>query len=217
MPSNTDDATATRQRGFADGRIVLESVDPDAFRAAARRLLAVGGVVFVLALLSVLPGMDRTVPQTPLTVLALVVGAGTLVVVRLLVAAAGDVEDVARQALAGPTELRVTAGVVVKHLVVLAAVLIAYSGLAGVFVPLLAPSETAWLYDLAFLGLALVPVAFVTYYLFGALHPTAAHLTRHVVGRGDTDVGEQAPAEGSQDAPDGPSGDGAEPDAESQG
>lgn len=201
MPSN-DDATERRRVPAVEPPAAdLESVDPDTFRAVAKHALAAGVILLVLALLAVLPGLDRTVPDTPLSWFALVVGVGTLLLVRVVVGAAGSVENLVRESLAGPVELRVTAGVVVKHLVVLAAVLVAYRGLAGFFVPLLAPSDSVWLYDTAFLALALVPTGFVAYYLYGALDPSAAHLTRRVVGAdGDSDEEAGATAEPDETA-----------------
>jgi membrane protein implicated in regulation of membrane protease activity len=69
-------------------------------------------------------------------------------------------------------------------LVVLTAVLVAHGGLSAVFLPFL--GDAAWVYDLAFLLLALPPVVAIAGYLYASLDPGAEAVADRVVESADT-------------------------------
>lgn len=158
----------------------LASVELETVRTVVKLLLGMGGLVFLLVLVSVLPGLDRLVPTTPITFGSIVVALLTLGIVALLVYVAPRLETLVQEEFAGSDALASNVAAIVKQLVVLLAVLVAYRGLAGVIVPFLAETDTIWAYDLAFLVLALIPTALIAWQLFQGLDPAADLLTEQV-------------------------------------
>jgi len=177
-----------------DRETLAESVDDETVRTVVKLLLGGVAVVALMVLASLLPGVDRVLPETPLTVLSLAVAALTVALVGAIVALARPVEELVYDALAGPERLRLLAGVIAKHLVFLAAVVVGYHGFAGVAVPFLAVTDSVWLYDVGFLLVALVPTAFVAYYAYQGLEPAADHITDRLLSSGDPAVVEDETA-----------------------
>lgn len=209
MPAQHDDTSETDSiagslRDAVDREHVTDRVDAETFQTVVKLLLGGAALVVMLAIVSVLPGVDRLVPETPITVGALAVAVLSVALVGALVAVARPVEELVYQATTGPHELRLMLGVIAKHLVVLAAVFVTYWGFAGVMVPFLEVTDTVWLYDVGFLGLALVPTAFIGYYLYRALDPSAEYLTDVVLGTDET-AALPEPSDGDDD-PDGATG-----------
>lgn len=159
---------------------IRDAVDESTLRASIRLLLAAVGLVFLLFLVSLLPGLDRLIPQTPVSFAAVVGAVVTLAVVGLLVVLAPMLASLVRVTLAEPKELVEHLASVVLYLVLLVAVLVAHQGLAPAITPFL--GDTAWAYDIAFLLLSLPPLAIITVRLYAALDPATDLLTRKVTG-----------------------------------
>lgn len=188
--------------GRVDRKRIVEAVDPETVRPVVKLLLGAAAVVFLLGLVSLLPGVDRIVPETPITFLAVATAVVTVTLAGILVTVARPVEELVYEAAAGPDAVRLRTAVIAKHLVVLTAVLVAYHGFAGVMVPFLAVTDSVWLYDVGFLVLALVPTAFVAYYASRALDPSAAYLTEQLLATGESgDLARPSTTDGQGDAP----------------
>jgi hypothetical protein len=158
------------------------AVERDTVRTASKLLLAAATLVFVLVLLTLLPGVDRLVPETPVSFAALVGAVVTVAVVALLLSLAPRLASLARMRLAGPRAVVENLASVVYWLVVLAAVLVAHRGLAGALTPLL--DGATWTYDVVFLLLALPTVTVVAARLSVTLDPGADLVADTVVGSG---------------------------------
>src|SRR6056297_1038254 len=107
---------------------ISDSLDRETVRSASKVLLAGVSLVFVLYLVTLVPGIDRLVPQTPVTFAALASAVVTVVLVTLLLSAAPKLASLARMGLDGPRAVVENVASVVYWLVVLAAVLVAHSG-----------------------------------------------------------------------------------------
>lgn len=180
MTSNYDDSEQTSRESATaklDRETVFETVEPDTLQTVVKLLLGIGALLFLLGIVSVLPGLDRVIPATPVTATALAVALVTVAIVAVLAYAAPHVETLVEQAVAENESLAPEGGNIAKYLVVLVAVLVAYRGFAGVIVPFLAPSNTVWMYDVAFLVFGLVPTALIALALYRALDPAAEQLT----------------------------------------
>ncbi|MXR50054.1 hypothetical protein GRX03_00320 [Halovenus sp. WSH3] len=170
----------------SDGTVERETV-----RAVSKILLGAGSLVFVAYLLTLLPGVGRLVPRTPVTFAALIGSVVSLAVVALLLSVAPRLAALARMSLDGPADIVENAASLVYWLTVLAAVLIAHAGLSGTVRPLV--GGVGWLYDLVFLLLALPAVAIVAARLYASLDPTAELLADRVAGRNESAAGPDDP------------------------
>jgi len=180
-----------------------DAFDRDAVRSASRVAIAALALVSVLYLFTLLPGVDRLVPLTPVTFAAVASAVVTAAVVALLLFAAPKVASLTRAALhrtdaAGHVERIVeNAGAMAYWLVVLAAVLVAHRGLAGAVVPLI--GGFAWAYDAAFLIAAFVPLVFVVARLTVTVDPLSELVADRVTGAESTgDSGTDADAAESE-------------------
>lgn len=160
-------------------------------RSASKLLLSAAALLFVLYLVTLLPGVDRLVPQTPVTFAAVVTAIATVAVVGLLLYAAPKVASLVRLGIDGPREVVENLAAVVHWLVVLTAVLVAHSGLAGVATPLFDGFE--WAYDAVFLLVTLPVLVVIVGRLYVGLDPSADLIAEKIVGE------ESASAEGSGD------------------
>jgi hypothetical protein len=139
-------------------------------RAVSKVGLAVVAAAVVLALAAQLPGLGLLVPGTPVTLGALFGALATVAVVALLWYLATGLSALTARALTGPRRVVESAASVVYWVVVFVAVLVAHEGFEAAVVPLIG---AAWLYDLAFLLVGLVPLVVVTARLSVALDPAA--------------------------------------------
>jgi hypothetical protein len=151
--------------------------DRERVRRATKIVLSVGALVLVLALASLLPGLDLLVPETGVTLAALVGALATLAVVGLLWYLASAFATLTRTALDGPREVVENLASVVYWLVVLVAVLVAHAGFAPVVTELIG---VEWAYNVAFLVLALGPLAVVAARLYVTLDPAADAIAESV-------------------------------------
>jgi hypothetical protein len=154
--------------------------DRDVVRTAARLLLAAVSAAVLLALASLLPGVGRLLPALPVSLLGVAVAVVTVAVVWSLLLAAPRVATLVRVTVDGRASVAEHAAGVAYWLVVLAAVLVAHAGLAGLVVPAL--GGLAWLYDGAFLLAGLVPLAAVAARLWALVDPAAEAVADAVAG-----------------------------------
>jgi hypothetical protein len=174
-----------------------DAFDRDAVRSASRVAIAALALVGVLYLFTLLPGVGRQVPLTPVTFAAVASAVVTAAVVALLLYAAPKVASLTRAALhrtdaAERVERIAENGAALAYwLVVLAAVLVAHRGLAGAVVPLL--DGFAWAYDAAFLIASFVPLVFVVARLTVTVGPLSELVTDRVSAA-------ESPAHGDTDA-----------------
>ena len=196
-----------------------DAFDRDAVRSASRVAIAALALVGVLYLFTLLPGVDRLVPLTPVTFAAVASAVVTAAVVALLLFAAPKVASLTRAALhrtdaAAHVErverIAENGGAMAYWLVVLAAVLVAHHGLAGAIVPLI--DGFAWAYDAAFLIASFVPLVFVVARLTVTVDPLSELVADRVTGAESTgDSGTDADAaESETTATDGESGESSE-------
>jgi len=168
-----------------DRDTLRNAVGPETVESISKIVLGVSALAFVLALASLLPGLDLLVPQTPVTLAAVVGALATVAVVGLLLYLASGLAALTRLALDGPAEVVGHLASVVHWLVVLAAVLVAHAGLAPVARPLLA--GVAWLYDVAFLLVALGPLVVIAARLSVVVDPLATLVAQEVTDDGDAE------------------------------
>jgi len=162
-----------------------DAFDREAVRSASRIAVAALALVSVLYLFTLLPGVDRLIPLTPVTFAAVASAVVTAAVVALLLYAAPKTASLARAALhrtdaaAHVERIAENGGATAYWLVVLAAVLVAHRGLAGAVVPLL--DGFAWAYDAAFLVASFVPLVFVVARLTVTVDPLSELVADRVV------------------------------------
>ncbi|MFC7324300.1 hypothetical protein ACFQMF_06865 [Halorubrum rutilum] len=177
-----------------------DAFDRETVRSASRVAIAALALVGVLYLFTLLPGVDRLVPLTPVTFAAVAGAVVTAAVVALLLYAAPRVASLTRAALhrtdaAERVERVAENGAALAYwLVVLAAVLVAHRGFAGAVVPLL--DGFAWAYDAAFLVASFVPLVFVVARLTVTVDPLSTLVADRV-----TDPESPAEADGDADGP----------------
>jgi len=158
---------------------IRTAVGRESIRSVSKLVLGTGALILLVALASLLPGVDWLVPETPLTVGAVITALATLAVVGLLTYLASGLAALTRLALSGPETVVENVASVVHWLVVLAAVLVGHAGLAGAVRPLVG---AAWLYDLAFLLAALAPLTVIASRLFVTLDPAAELFADRIAG-----------------------------------
>ncbi|PHQ39261.1 hypothetical protein DJ69_07115 [Halorubrum persicum] len=189
-----------------------DAFDRDSVRSASRIAIAAFALVGVLYLFTLLPGVDRLVPLTPVTFAAIASAVVTAAVVSLLVYAAPKVASLTRTALhrtdaADHVErIAENGGAMAYWIVVLAAVLVAHRGFAGAVVPLL--DGLAWTYDAAFLVASFVPLVFFVARLTVTVDPLSELVADRVSGSGptgdegtDANEGEPSAGRGASDEP----------------
>ncbi|MFC6753067.1 hypothetical protein [Halorubrum tibetense] len=185
-----------------NGSTASTRFDRNTVRSVSRVAIAALALVGVLSLFTMLPGMDRLVPLTPVTFAAVVTATFTLAVVVLLAYAAPRLAALTRVSIHRPDGAeevsRVAEGVgsVVHWLVILVAVLVAHAGLAGVVTPLL--DEVVWAYDAAFLVVSLVPLVFLVVRLAVTIDPMSELIADRVAGAESADDAD--PAQATDDA-----------------
>ncbi|MFC3957084.1 hypothetical protein [Halovivax cerinus] len=163
---------------MSDVRTDSLEIERETIRRAGKLLLAALALAVLLSLVSVLPGIDRLVPGSPVTVIALVGAAVTIVIVALLVSLAPAVATLVRTAVDGPDPIVEDAATSAQLLVVFVAIIVGHRGLAPAVVPLL--DDLAWAYDLLFLVLALPPLAVLAVHVYTSLDPVADVLAERV-------------------------------------
>ncbi|MUW15007.1 hypothetical protein GJ633_10290 [Halorubrum sp. CBA1125] len=167
---------------------VRSALDHETIRSASKLLIAAIALIGVLALVTLLPGVDRLVPLAPVTFAAVATAVVSVAVSGILLYAAPKFALLTRTALGGsvtdaddgPDRIVENAAGMVYWLVVFAAVLVAYRGLGAAAMPLL--GDAAWVYDAGFLFVALVPVVFLVTRLTLTVDPLAELVADRVTG-----------------------------------
>lgn len=182
-----------------------DAFDRETVHSASRIAIAALALVGVLYLSSLLPGVDRLVPFTPITFAAVAGAVVTVAVVALLLFAAPKAASLTRTALhrRAATErverVAENGAAMAYWLVVLAAVLVAHRGFAGAVVPLL--DGFAWAYDAALLIAAFVPLVFLVARLTVTVDPLAELVADRVAGTEPSGDVEPDAADGSAATP----------------
>ena len=159
-------------------------VDRDTVQSVGKLVLATLALIWLLYLVSILPGVDRVIPGTPVTFAAIAGAIATVTIVGLLLYLAPALADLVRSTIDGPAQVVDDVASIVHLFVVLVAVLVAHRGLAQLLVPILeqpAGIENAgWMYDVLFLALALPPLAILAARVYVSLDPISELLADKV-------------------------------------
>jgi hypothetical protein len=173
-----------------------DSIDRDTVRSVSKLLLTAAWIVLVMYLFTLLPGIDRIVPQTPVTFVAVAGAIATLAIVGLLLYVAPKLALLVRMSLDGSRRVTENIASVVYWLVVLAAVLVAHRGLAGIAAP--AFDGSLWIYDTLFLLLALPAVVVIGARLYANLEPGSDFVAEKIAGRESESTSERGEATGDR-------------------
>lgn len=182
---------------FDEPLSIATDLRPAPIRGVIRDGFAVGVLLIVAGFVSVLPGAGRELPGTDLAVGALLSAAVALAVVVATLLATSSVGALVEAVLEGPPDVVGDLAAAARYALAFVAVLVAHRGLSPVVVPLLAPGSV-WVYDVAFLGFALFPVAAITRRLYRNADAVAEDLAAAAVGTTGSDGGD-AVADGSGD------------------
>lgn len=156
------------------------SLDHETVGSITKLTLVAVWLVVVASLLTLVPGADRFLPGTVPAVDALLGAIATIVLVGFLLYVAPTFASIIRARAEGPTVLIADIASAVYWLVVLTAVLVAYRGFEGVVSPVF--DGMVWIYDLAFLLLALPLVVLIGVRLYASLDPIAARVAEKLHG-----------------------------------
>lgn len=151
----------------------LDRVEELGAKSLVTLLLAVIGLLLILALVAILPGVDRLVFGLPITFGAIASALVTLVIVLLLLPAAARAKGIVRQFRISAPEIATRLAAVVYWSIVFLAIVVGYEGLRAAVEPVLIEAGFNWMYDLTFFVLGVVPLAVVGYSLFRLLDPVA--------------------------------------------
>ena len=154
------------------------AIEYETVRTIGKLVLTTLSLLFLLSLVSLLPGVDRLIPGTPVTFAAVVGAIVTLAIVALLLYLAPALAKLVRSTLEGPTHVVDDVSDIVQLLVVFVAVLVAHRGLEPAIVPLL--GSVTWVYDVVFFAIALPPLSILAARLYVSLDPMAELLADRV-------------------------------------
>lgn len=135
-------------------------------------------VVVVTFLVTMIPGFDRIVPQTPVTLAALFSAIATIVLISILVYLAPNAANLLRMSFDGPNPIIEHFASVLYWGIILAAILVGYRGFAGITLPIL--DGAVWIYDVLFLLIALPVVVIIAARLYVTLDPGADYVANTV-------------------------------------
>lgn len=159
-------------------RTERSEIDYETTRSIGKGFLATLALLSLLSLVWLLPGIDRLIPGTPVTFVAIAGAIVTLAIVALLVYLAPAFATLVRSMLDGPQPVVEDVASIVQLLVVFVAILVAHRGLAPVLVPFL--DGVAWMYDVVFFALAFPPLAILAVRVYTSLDPMADVLAERV-------------------------------------
>lgn len=170
-----------------------EDTEPNAIgrepvRSISKLLFAVLSVLVLLSLVSLLPGGAWVVSATPVSTVALAGAVATLTAVGALLYLAPAFERLVRFRFEGPDAVVEDVAAIVRSAVVFAAVLIAHRGIRPAVTPFL--GRFSWMYDVAFLALAVPLLVVLAVRLYVSLDPAADLCAEKLVGGGDEFYGD---------------------------
>ncbi|OVE84737.1 hypothetical protein [Natronolimnobius baerhuensis] len=167
-----------------------DAVDTDTVQSVGKLVLATVALVWLLWLVSMLPGVGRFIPGTPVTFAALVGAIATVLVVGLLLYLAPALAGLVRSTVDGPENVVDDVASITHLFIVLVAVLVAHRGLAQLLVPLLENplglGNAGWTYDIVFLALALPPLAILAARIYVSLDPMSELLAKKLTKADDS-------------------------------
>lgn len=149
-------------------RKFTDDIDPETVKPLIREGLIISGLLGVMLLGVLLPGTARELPGTAVTIGGLVTALGTLGIVVSVFVGAPTLREAIQSLLDGPDAVVRAAGRIGQYLGVFLGVVLAYQGFAPVLRPLLA---IQWVYDLAFLLLAFLPLGLIAFHFYRVLDP----------------------------------------------
>lgn len=158
---------------------LTDEISPDTVKPVVREGIFLLGMIGLLLLGSILPATGRTLPGTDIAVGDAVVGIATLGIVASLLYAAPMLRDLIETSLEGPADIIADIASIGQYVMVFVAVLMAHQGFAPVLIPII---DVNWIYDLAFLLIALIPLSLIAYRFHGVLDPLAQFLTDELLG-----------------------------------
>lgn len=158
----------------------VSEVEESTVRRIVGVLVALVGLLFVLGLASLVPGMDRLIDGIIISPVAFVIGVVTVLTVGALLWIAPTVETAVEQFLEGPSDAVRNAAVSAKILVVFFAVVIAYRGLAGAVLPMFDSFDITGFYHLGFLAVGLLVLGAFVRRLYRCWKPVTDFLTAYV-------------------------------------
>lgn len=172
-----------------------EADSPTRVKAVVKLVLVAFGVVLFAYLLSLLPPLERALPGTPISYEDALFGLAAVVVLGLFVAVGNQLEQVVDERLTSEDRAVRGTGRMLNYLVVFLAFVAVYRPLARAIVPFLAASGTAWLFDLAYVLVALGLLVAVVLPLYRSLDELARLIAMWLDGR----EGEPAAGEDTSD------------------
>jgi hypothetical protein len=158
----------------------VPAVEERTVRRIVGALVGLAGLLLLLGLGALLPGVDRLVAALAVSPVALLVALATLLVVGALIWIAPAVERAVAQSLDGPAAAVGNAAASAKLLVGFLAVVVAHGGLADVVEPLFAAFGLGGVYHLAFMVVGLLVLGALARRLSRCWRPVTALLTAHV-------------------------------------
>jgi hypothetical protein len=159
----------------------VSAPEPSTVRTLVRAGLALFGLLVLVGLLAVTPGIDRLLAGLAVSPLALGLAVVTLLVVGVLLWIAPEVERAALEALDGPEAAVENAAAAAKLLVGFLAITLAYRGLAPAVTPTFRAFDIGGVYHLGFLVVGLVVLAAFARRLYRCWEPVTEMLTDYVV------------------------------------
>lgn len=169
------------------GLQLVSAPEESTVRTLVRAGLGLFGLLVVVGLLAVTPGIDRLLAGLTISPWAIGLAVVTLLVVGALLWVAPEVERAVLEALDGPETAVENAAAAAKLLVGFVAVTVAYRGFAPAVTPTFRAFDIDGLYHLGFLLWGLVVLAAFVRRLYRCWEPVTEMLTEYVVdasGRG---------------------------------
>ncbi|MCU4926351.1 hypothetical protein OB905_10195 [Halobacteria archaeon AArc-dxtr1] len=161
---------------------VEPSVDGSDLYPLVRITLLVGSGLLVVALASLLPGLEQLFGWLPISLSATLLALGTYLLVAGLLAASPVLERLVRSSLDGPEAVVTDVAASAKYVAVFSAIPIAHWGFEPPLAPAFATVSGGWLYHLTFLALALLPLALLIARIRRCLDPLAELLANQLAG-----------------------------------
>ncbi|WP_336135245.1 hypothetical protein [Natronomonas amylolytica] len=163
------------------GLQLVSAPEESTVRTLVRAGLALVGLLTVVGLLAVTPGIDRLLAGLAVSPWALGLAVVTLLVVGVLLWIAPEVERAALESVDGPDTAVENAAAAAKLLVGFLAVAIAYRGFAPAFTPAFRAFDIGGVYHLGFLVVGLVVLAAFARRLYRCWEPVTEMLTDYAV------------------------------------
>ncbi|MFT4904620.1 MAG: hypothetical protein ACI8UR_001181 [Natronomonas sp.] len=159
----------------------VPDLETDTVSRIVRTVLALAGLLLLVGLIAVLPGVDRLLAALTVSPVALVLAVATLLVVGALARIAPAAERLVEQVLDGPKGVVSNAAASAKLLVWFAAIVVAYRGFAPAVTPVFRAFGIGGLYHLGFLLAGLLALGAFARRLYHCWNPVTRFLTVYVM------------------------------------